>query len=148
MVALGMAARPSALRERVEAALGYSEPAPTKRFAAGGMAVLSLATLTMAAPGMGEQVLTGLTAENFAVAFRDASSASTERLQPFVVLVEQEYGALVIEARALQMSIRASLLPHPQSVELQSLLQRRLSRLSQLRSRLLARVSRDSSLNR
>lgn len=148
MVALGMAARPSALRERVEAALATGAPAPTKRFAAGGMAVLSLAALTMAAPGVGEQVITGLTADDFAIAFNDEAPDSIQRLQPFVAIVEQEYGALVIEVRALQASIQASLLPVAKSAELQSLLQRRLNRLSQLRTRLMARVGRDSSTNR
>ncbi|MGK0202548.1 MAG: beta-lactamase regulating signal transducer with metallopeptidase domain [Planctomycetota bacterium] len=147
-IALGMAARPSALRERVEAALGCSESAPTKRFAAGGVAALSLATMTMAAPGISDQVVTALTADEFRVAFTGQTPAAAERLQPFVALVEQEYGALVIEARALQANLKASLLPQPQLEELQSRLQLRLTRLSQLRARLLARVSRDSSLNR
>lgn len=148
VVALGMAARPSALRERVEAALGSGEPVPARRFAAGCMATLSLTTLTMAAPGMGEQVLTGLGADQFLSAFADETSDSTRLLQPFMTMVEQEYAALVIEARQLQTSIHLSTLPQPQAMELQSLLQERMARLSQLRTRLLVRVSRDSSPNR
>ncbi len=148
MVALGMAARPSALRERVEAALGCSEPLPSKRFAAGGMAVLSLATMTMAAPGVSDQVVTALTADEFRVAFTGQAPDASRRLQPFVAMVEQEYSALVMEARTLQATLAASLLPQSNIAELQSRLQLRLSRLSQLRARLLARVSRDSSSNR
>jgi len=148
VVALGMAARPSALRERVEAALGSGEPAPTRRFAAGCMATLSLTTLTMAAPGMGEQVLTGLGADDFVMAFADESADSTPVLQTYMTMVEQEYAALVIEARQLQTTIQISTLPQPQAMELQSLLQRRMASLSQLRTRLLVRVSRDSSPNR
>lgn len=147
-VALGMAARPSALRERVEAALACSAPVPTKRFAAGGVAVLSLATMTMAAPGVSDRVVTALTADEFRVAFTGQAPDTARRLQPFVAMVEQEYGALVIEARALQAILEVSLLPQSQTAEMQSRLQLRLAHLSQLRARLLARVSRDSSLNR
>lgn len=147
-IALGMAARPSALRERVEAALGCADPAPTKRLAAGSVAVLSLATMTMAAPGVSDQVVTALTADEFRIAFTGEAPDSNQRLQPFVAMVEQEYSALVMEARALQATLKASLLPQPQLEELQSRLQLRLTRLSQLRGRLMARVNGDSSLNR
>jgi beta-lactamase regulating signal transducer with metallopeptidase domain len=147
-VALGMAARPSALRERVEAALACPVPVPPKRFAAGGVAVLSLATMTMAAPGISDQVVTALTADEFRVAFTGQAPDAAQRLQPFVAMVDQEYGALVTEARALQSTLEVSQLPQSRRAEMQSQLQLRLAHLSQLRVRLLARVSRASSLNR
>jgi hypothetical protein len=63
-------------------------------------------------------------------------------------MVDQEYGALVTEARALQSTLEVSQLPQSRRAEMQSQLQLRLAHLSQLRVRLLARVSRASSLNR
>lgn len=147
-VALGMAARPSALRERVEAALGSREPVPARRFLAGSMAALSLTTMTVAAPGVSDQVVTALTADEFRIAYIGAAPDAKERLRPFVSLVEKEYADLLGEARLLQAQLASSLLPQPQLRELQSRLQQRLTRLSQLRARLLVRVNGDASSNR
>lgn len=148
VVALGMAARPSALRERVEAALGAGVPVPSNRTFAGGVAVFSLATLTMAAPGIGEHPSNVLSADAFTFALSEDTPAASQRLQPFLVMVEQEYGSLVAAAKSLQVELQVSGLPAMQMAAMQSQLQLRLSRLSQLHTRLLARVNRDSSHNR
>ena len=150
MVALGMAARPSALRERVEAALGAGAKTsePVRRFAAGGMAVFSLATLTVAAPGLGEQPVAALSANEFAAAIAADAPDASQRLQPFVALVDQEYRALLVEAEDLQVRLQTSLQPNSQTASLQAQLQSRISHISQLHARLMARVSGFTFSNR
>lgn len=140
VVALGMAARPSALRERVEAALGATKAPAPRRLVASGMAVVSLAAMTVAAPGLGDEVRTGLSADDFLFAFEEQGDDAAEGLRPFLVLVEQDYQSVVSEAASLQRMLRFEL--NPQSRSLQDALQRRLSLLSQLRARLMARVNR------
>lgn len=146
-VALGMAARPSALRERVEAALGATEPPAARRLATGAVAALSLAALTMAAPGVdGPLLQTGRATDDFVAAFTGDEVPVASRLQPYVQLVETEYAAVVREARQLQALLRIQ--PDPEAVQLQEVLQTRLEVLARLRVRLMARLGRDSSLNR
>lgn len=146
-VALEMAARPSALRERVEAALGAAEPPTARRLVTGSVAALSLTAMTMAAPGLdGRGAAASRPTEDFVTAFRADEASMTARLRPYVSLVETEYAAVVQQARQLKSLLQIQ--PDPEAVHLQEALQSRLDVLARLRSRLLARLGRDSSLNR
>ncbi|MCK5940893.1 MAG: M56 family metallopeptidase [Planctomycetes bacterium] len=146
-VSLGMAARPSALRERVEAALGATEPRSLRRVGAGALAALSLAALTTAAPGVpGVRAGRSHSAEDFAAAFFAPEPSVALRLQPYVELVETEYAAVVREAQQLELLLQ--LRPDPTTTLLQERLQRRLDVLARLRARLMARLGRAPSLNR
>ena len=139
VAALGMAARPSALRERVEAALGATRPPRAGRTAIGAAAVFSLAALTMAAPGFGERPQLALTREDFAGAWFDTANGA-DRLQPFVAMVDQDYAEVVREASELKRALAA--VPAARSAPLLARLQRRLTSLEQLRARLMARMRR------
>jgi hypothetical protein len=109
--------------------------------------VLSLAALTMAAPGLdGQAVASPSASDEFVAAFAADETSVAAQLQPYVALVETEYAAVVREARQLQALLRIQ--PDPEAAELQRLLQSRLTVLTRLRSRLRARLGRGSSLNR
>jgi len=135
------------LSERVEAALGTAEAPSARRLATGSVAVLSLAAMTMAAPGLdGQPVVATRSANDFVAAFGADEASVASRLQPYVSLVETEYAAVVREARQLKALLQVQ--PDPEAVHLQEFLQERLTVLARLRSRLMARLGRDSSLNR
>ena len=152
LVALGMASRPSALRERVDAALrGEPVASPSLRFAfAGAGAVLS--ALTFAAPGAAPSSRASLGAADAAIAVGRmlaapgpgaAPSAMAELLQ--VLMVERS--RLTAEAAQLQQRLQGRRLS-PELEQLHTALARRLSELERLHVRLEARVRRSAPESR
>lgn len=137
-VALGMAARPSALRERIEAVLQgrgphRARPLPSLLFGA-----LSLSSLTFAAPGVQTAAPAGLPPLPGAPADRPVPPAGRA-----FALLDDEYAELVAEAAAL----RQELAGRPRSPELEQLaatLSQRLLVLERLRARLRAALDRSS----
>lgn len=144
-VALGMAARPSALRERVEAAL-HSAAVPTLRrrwsTAFGGA---SLSSLTLLLPSVHTaavdptEVLALLDSEAVvdpANTPTPAAAAAREGL----FLVEVERASLQQEFAALQAEVARLRSPSPQLLQKVSTLSRRLHEMSALHDRLAATV--------
>jgi beta-lactamase regulating signal transducer with metallopeptidase domain len=130
VVALGMAARPSALRERVEAALRGDSFRPGHRGASWSFGGLFLAALSITAPGV-------TTAEPSTSA---ANSALLER-------VRDDHAALLAEATMVRLEVQAQA-PTPELAQLQASLTRRLNDLTRLQQRLEALLSRTDSPNR
>lgn len=145
-MALQMAARPSALRERVEAALETGSQPVARRLLAGGVAAVSLATMTVAAP----RVDAGAPRSERGLVFETAPSSriAADVLQPYVVLVDSEYTEIVREAQRLreQLAVRAAL--DPRAASRMNELDRRMQILSRLRGRLGALVDRIPSITR
>ena len=108
-IAMHMAARPSALRERVEAALEKGAAPDGRRLLAGGLAAASLCTMTVAAPGVELDAEPAFGARD--VAFLLANDPSTIdgeaalALEPLLAQVEREYTATVAEARRLRAEL-------------------------------------------
>lgn len=162
VAALGMAARPSALRERVEAALQGAAYRPARRGwtrAFGGMA---LAALTAGAPAVATEpaaAAVGLlpaAASLAAPAFAAPAGAATTGLAPpaarralatVLVAVQAEHAALVAEAEGLRRDLRAQ--PSvPALHRMQEALDRRLADLARMGARLQALLTRTPSADR
>jgi len=141
LVALRMAARPSALRERVESALRGSRPPKLTRVLAAGLAMASLTALTLAAPGL--QQRSAWTLDAGGVETPDATvAAGRSQLDELMVVVDEEYALLVDEAAQLRAEL--SRFDDAESRSLQGELQRRLSVLARLRAALKQRLARTS----
>ncbi|MCB9878847.1 MAG: M56 family metallopeptidase [Planctomycetes bacterium] len=154
-IALGMAARPSALRERVEAVLERADAPHPARALAFSAALLSLTTMTVAAPGLRPQPVEALLAvdelelerEVFEVddveRLVDMAEGADEQqaLRELLPVVEQEYGLMMREADGLRAELLAR--ATPRALRLQAALQSRLENLTRLRARLIALVAGD-----
>ncbi len=144
VVALGMAARPSALRERVEAALRGAGFRPARRRVTGMLSALTLSALTFAAPGV-----------EFAAAPAMPQPAAAEAPTPMVraalqhlrVAVEREQTHLAVEAALVRSELRGQLLT-PELAQLQATIDRRLDDLTRMQARLAALLSRTDSEDR
>jgi beta-lactamase regulating signal transducer with metallopeptidase domain len=135
-VALGMAARPSLLRERIEAALRPQRAAPerrTLRLACGG---LSLSALTLAAPGV-HCAPPAAEAEPAPV----AAAMPDDPVLAAMHLLAMERHALFADAMRLRAELDGRPLD-PELEQLKSALDRRLSTLERLSARLTARLGR------
>lgn len=132
VVALGMAARPSALRERVEAALRGDSFRPGRRDVSWSFGGLFLTALSVVAPGV------SVAGESTATA--NANAALLER-------VCEDHAALLAEAAMVRREVAAQA-ASPELVQLQATLDRRLQDLTRLRHRLEALLSRTDSQNR
>ena len=152
LLALGMAQRPSALRERIEAALQGAPAARSSRRASAACGGLVVGALTFGAPGAAAGDLVSpadAVAGLLAVAPADAATLPGIELPSSTLLslaeqlrVEQE--VLIAEARRLRADLRTRRL----SSELQALqqqLESRLSALQRLQARLQAVLSRSGS---
>ena len=167
VTALGMAARRSALRMRVEAALAAPAVPGMKTATRGAIAVLSLATLTFAAPGFGAHApkleaadapveLEPLLLEQEPPEPFDSdveppravagAAAAGPALDDLVALLRREHEQLALDANALDAQLAAR--PSTESELLRAALQRRLLDLAQLRARLEQRVGRRASETR
>lgn len=141
-VALGMAARPSALRERVEAALQVRPAAPPRRALSAAFGGLSLTSLTLIGPGVQSEPLPAALPVAAAPAPTvSAPPAVGSTTQQAFSLLQQEYATLVEQVAQLRAELgngRAS----PELEQLVSTLQRRLLAVERLRTRLQALLDR------
>ncbi|MEZ6037612.1 MAG: M56 family metallopeptidase [Planctomycetota bacterium] len=159
-IALGMAARPSALRERVEAVLERADAPRPARALAFAAALLSLTTMTVAAPGLrplqsdAQLALDELDLEREVFEIDEverlvgeaAAADEQQSLRELLPVVEQEYGLMMREADVLRAELLAR--STPRALQLQAALQTRLENLTRLRARLIALVAGDVPGNR
>jgi hypothetical protein len=138
IVALGMAARPSALRERIEAALRPHAIGATRRGWSSAFAGLSLSALTLMAPAVQTaspaELSPVLPRARTADAPMPASSRSAE-LREAAALLDQEYATVVAEVAR----VRADLAGRRDAKELEqlvSMLSHRLLVVERLRTHL------------
>ncbi|MEO6596563.1 MAG: M56 family metallopeptidase [Planctomycetota bacterium] len=153
LVTLGMAARPSSLRERVEAAL-HPQPAATPRpFAFATFGGLSLSALTLVAPGV--QTATAVSVPSAwstpdaappdAVPPDDAASSPPmavvdgDAMVAAMELLQSEHASLAAEAARLRSDLRRRAQP-AEIEQMLSALERRLVSLERLRARLQTRL--------
>ncbi|MCA8977033.1 MAG: hypothetical protein KDC98_20090 [Planctomycetes bacterium] len=152
-VALGMAARPSALRRRVEAALHEAAAGRVNRPLSVAFSGLSLATLTFAAPGVDSTPMASgpePAAITLPVEIRPAGgSMSAASLRVTVTQLEGERAALLDELDRLRREVRQSPL-RPELDPLLALLERSLdgvqSQLQRLHALIDRRAARESLL--
>lgn len=152
VVALGMAARPSALRERVDAALSSGAlPAPG-RLTATAIAVVSLSALTFAAPGAAGREFAPVAFLPEAVDETSSAPGTGEpgsdrgALATAIELVQREHDLVAAEAARLLAALAAN--PSPSSERLAAALRQRLADLTRLRAHLEARWNRLVTPNR
>jgi len=166
VVALGMAARPSSLRERIEAALHPRAAAPSRRSLSLLFGGLSLSSLTLAAPGVQTEVpsVLPLTTEASAppdwpagsfpalAAFEPAAASEPSAPAPVpavagkatreaFALLQEEYATLAAEVAQLRAETRNRPI-NPELEQLVSTLTRRLLAVDRLRTRLQALLDR------
>lgn len=130
--ALGMAARPSSLRDRIEAALQRRTVTPPRRLWSCAFASVSLSALAVAGPGL-EPAPAAAASASAIVVMDDVTDAAP------VQSVLAEHAQLVAEVQQL----RADLVGRPTSPELEQLLtalQRRLLAVERLTMRLQRRL--------
>jgi beta-lactamase regulating signal transducer with metallopeptidase domain len=136
-LALGMAARPSSLRDRIEAALQPRAARPPRRLLSFAFGSVSLSALAVAGPGLEPEPTAAAPEVAFAI-LDDITDASP------LQLVLAEHALLAAEARQL----RADLAGRPTSPELEQLLmalERRLLVVDRLATRVQQRLeSRDT----
>lgn len=148
LVALGMASRPSALRERVDAALrGEPVAAPSLRLAfTGACAVLS--ALTFAAPGAAPTAGSrDVVAEAELALVNPADAAAPRAMNDLFHALADERQRLTAEAALLQERLQGRRLS-PELEQLHAALARRLSDLERLHERLEAHVRRSATESR
>ncbi|HEX6810360.1 MAG TPA: M56 family metallopeptidase [Planctomycetota bacterium] len=150
LVALGMAARSSSLRERIEAALKPRRRSRPHRFAGMACSSVSLSALTLVAPGVqatpSVPELPALTSRELAPRGPAAEGARTDipaasPLRTAASLLQQEHTKLVAEVA----SLRADVERRPKSPELEqlvSMLTHRLLVLERLSADLRGRLDR------
>ncbi len=151
-IALGMAARPSSLRQRVEAALQPQDVGPPRRVVGVAFAGLSLTALATAAPGVhcaahivptrGEPV------DLAALATADGPGATALEAPPDelgreVSAVELEYAALLADVEEVHARLDAS--DDPELGFVLTALDERLQTLADLRDRLIAKLGNRSN---
>ncbi len=166
VVALGMAARPSSLRERIEAALHPRPAAPARRMLSLLFGGLSLSSLTLAAPGVQTEVTTVLSLANSPLASASPFSPGAALPTPAAVesasqpdpiaavpsvggqatreafaLLQEEYATLVAEVEQLRAETR-NRPRNPELEQLVSTLTRRLLVVDRSRTRLQALLDR------
>ncbi len=152
IAALGMAARPSALRERIEAALHGSPFRPVRRGVARALGGVALGALSIGAPAVATERAGA--AEGLALVVPAAPPAAPAAAAPTDVppralldLVRREHDVLVAEVQQLRREVQ--LQPSdPQLISLQAALDRRLQQLSRTRARLDALLARASTESR
>ncbi|MFK7740831.1 MAG: M56 family metallopeptidase [Planctomycetota bacterium] len=137
-MAMHMAARPSALRERVEAALESARPSAMRGIARGGLCVVSLAAMTVAAPGVG---VSAAEQRGEAPALARETGSWRARLLPFVEQLNREYDATVQLAQRLRAQLLGARTDDSTTARLAEL-DRRLQSLSRLKQRLKALLGR------
>jgi beta-lactamase regulating signal transducer with metallopeptidase domain len=150
VAALGMAARPSALRERIEAALRGGSFRPLRRSVARAFGGLALGALSLGAPAVATERGEAADAADEVATPRAASATApaSSRVQSVALLAaaRTELGQLRAEADRL----RSELAQHPfdpQLSELQRAIEARLQAVSRTRARLeelLARTPTES----
>lgn len=159
VVALGMAARPSALRERVEAALQGAAWRPVRRGWTRTFGGMALAALTAGAPAVATEPAVGvglvpvaapaesLAPPTSAVAKAGVAPPARSALATVLVAVQAEHADLVAEADRLRRELRAQPFG-PELTRLQEALDRRLAGLARMRARLQALLTRTPSADR
>jgi hypothetical protein len=144
-VALGMAARPSALRERVEAALAATHPPAPRPLLRGALAGASLAALTLAAPGLHQSApmpSAGGDALGFAVEpDLPAGASRAELLRMMLAQLQQEHDQLVVEALDVEQLLHDTRVPA--AAQLRAALAQRLLALERTRRQLEAQLAPD-----
>jgi beta-lactamase regulating signal transducer with metallopeptidase domain len=152
VVALGMAARPSALRERVEAALHGRSRRPVRRSVSRALGGLALTALTAGAPAVATEGALGgvlspaalLSALPTDEGVRSLDRAALRRMSS---ALQGEHARVVAEAERLRAELR-TLFPTPELTGMQATLDRRLADLSKLRTRLDALLAHTDSTDR
>lgn len=161
-LALGMAARPSALRERIDAALAARPVAQVRRAAATAVGLCALASLIAAVPGVRTfvadaaggvapephdaatvEVPLAATSPASASAPAPAPSPAPDATAAAFVRMQQEHTALLEEVAALQADLRGRR-TSPELELLIATLSRRLLAVERLRDRLQAQLDRRS----
>jgi beta-lactamase regulating signal transducer with metallopeptidase domain len=144
VVALGMAARPSALRERIEAALRGDAVRPLRTRLSVALGALLCSSLSVAVPGVVSDPTIAPAASVFDLDANDAtlggappevasppvSPAAVQRLQALAGLVAQEHDGLRREVVAL------GAVTEPSAAALRAEIESRLQRLDRMRIRL------------
>lgn len=150
LLTLGMAQRPSALRERVEAALQGAPAAHSSRLLRAACGSLVLGTLTFGAPGVAGTDAVGGDDEGamtIAAPIDVSSSATGSPVAAGSSLADQlraEQASLLAEAEQLRADLRGRRLS-PELRLLQQQLESRLVALQRLQARLQAVLSRPES---
>jgi beta-lactamase regulating signal transducer with metallopeptidase domain len=147
-MALGMAARPSALRERVEAALQGATHRPSRRAVARALGSFALGALTIGAPAVATERPLAEANPTLAISAPPAASASTGRaqLRGSLAALLAEHTNLLGEAERLRGELRAHV-PAAEFAKMQAELDRRLQTLAGMRTRLEALLARTVSGN-
>lgn len=157
-LALGMAARPSALRERVEAVLRAGTPRAPNRAVAAVLSGLSLSALTVAAPGVAAEAPATeptITMRESVADPAEPPTASTPPtaprgaapLQAVLELLRAEQAELQHEADALAKDLDRRAVG-PDIRQMQAALRQRLSDLDRSRQRLEALLERRAPRSR
>lgn len=149
VAALGMAARPSALRERVEAALQGAMHRPARRAVARALGGLALGALTVGAPAVATERLAADPASPIASAESpaDAAAIGSAPVREALAALQTEHANLLAEADRLRGELRAQL-PPAEFARLRTALDRRLQNLAGMRTRLEALLARTADDNR
>lgn len=149
VAALGMAARPSALRERVEAALQGAAYRPARRGLSRLLAAMALAALTAGAPAVAtdQPVATAPSTASTVVTEAPTPAPARQALAALIASLQSEHATLVAEADSLRRAFpRPS--PAPDQLQLQAAIDRRLAAFDRLRTRLLALLALPESTTR
>jgi beta-lactamase regulating signal transducer with metallopeptidase domain len=154
LVALGMAARASSLRERIEAALKPQRHSRPHRLLAMACSGVSLSALTLvapgvapgaaAAPGVPSPALTPVEAEPPVAALFAAAGVAIPAASPLrtaALLLQQEHAELVAEVASLRADLDGRR-KSPELEQLVSMLTHRLLVLERLSARLRVRLDR------
>lgn len=144
-----MAARPSALRERIEAALRPGPPAGRQRPGSAAFGGLSLSALALFAPGVhtADSADPAATPATAGAPGGPLAAASTASLRDAAVMLEAEYEAL----RRQALQVRAGLAGRTPAQELEPLLatlSQRLLVVERLRTHLRELLDRRDARNR
>ena len=145
LLALGMASRPSALRERVEAALQGAPAARSSRLASAACGAAVLGSLTFGAPGVAPIPIEGEALAAFVMP--DAPSATESPIARGASLADQlraEHEDLLAEAAQLRAELGTRRVS-PELRSLQQQLESRLVALQRLQQRLQAVLTRSES---
>ncbi|HZN39972.1 MAG TPA: M56 family metallopeptidase [Planctomycetota bacterium] len=151
LVALGMAARASSLRERIEAALKPQRRSRPHRLVAMACSGVSLSALTLVAPGVAAtssapapSAPTAIVSESPAAAVFAALGAKIPAASPLrsaAQLLQQEHAELVAEVASLRADLEGRR-KSPELEQLVSMLTHRLLVLERLSARLRVRLDR------
>jgi hypothetical protein len=144
VAALGMAARPSALRERVEAALHGASFRPARRGLASALGGCALVALTAAAPAVSTNASAGVVVADALPGAVAPEPVGRPAVAALLQSLDAEHAALVAEAERLRGELRKV----PFTAPGLAALERRLQDLARRRQRLAELLASTPSTDR